>query len=72
MSRVTQTLEGFEGVERVEFIPSKDQFEVAYSGDAPMGEEFKKAVTGVIILPGVRKFLGSVGDRMHNSEGRSP
>ncbi len=72
MSRVKQALEGFESVRRVEFQPAKDQFAVEYRADAPMGEEFKKSVYEVIILPGARKFLGSVGDRLHKSTDQGP
>ncbi len=61
-----RTLEGFPTVDRVEFHPAKEQFEVEYRSDSPMGEEFKKSVTDIIIFPGVRKFLGGVGDKLNN------
>jgi len=37
-----------------------------------MGDEFKEAVIGVIILPGVRKFFGDVGDQLHNPADAGP
>ncbi len=70
MSRVKQTLEGFEGVERVQFWPAKEQFEVEYRAEVPLGEDFKKSVTDVIIFPAVRKFLGCIGDKLNNSPDR--
>lgn len=72
MSRVKQTLEGFETVAKVEFQPEKEQFEIKYRSDRPMGDEFRKAVTDVVIFPGVRKFLGNVGDSLNNSFDQGP
>jgi hypothetical protein len=31
-----------------------------------MGEEFKKTVEKLIVLPKTRKFLGKAGDKLHN------
>lgn len=72
MSRVKQTLEGFVQVDTVNFISAGDQFEVSYFGDCPMGEEFSNSVKEVIIFPGVRKFLGGVGERLNNSRDEGP
>ncbi len=72
MTRVRQTLEGFAQVNTVEFVSAKDQFELTYVSDTPMGEEFKDSIQEIIIFPGVRKFLGSVGDRLNNSQEESP
>ena len=43
-----------------------------YKSEQPMGEEFKAAVTNVIIFPEVRKFLGGVGDKLNNSVDQEP
>ena len=66
-----KTLDGFDAVTKVKFFPDKEQFEVFYNSDSPMSDEFKEAVRNVIIFPGVRRFLGGIGDQLHNSpEGR--
>ena len=72
MNRVRQTLEGFESVSNVEFQSEREQFEVTYRLEQLMGDEFRKAVTDVIIFPGVRKFLGNVGNSLNNSSDQSP
>lgn len=72
MNRVKQALEGFDTVTGVEFLPEKEQFDVSYRSNEPMAEEFKKAVFDVVIFPGVRKFLGDVGNSLHNSPRQSP
>lgn len=72
MKRVKQTLEGFDQVEAVDFISEKEQFEVAYRGDIPMGEEFQASVKEIIIFPGMRKFLGGVGSKLNNSNDVGP
>ena len=66
MDRVEKTLSGFEVVDKVDFIPVREQFEVEYRSECEMGEDFLTAVNGVIIFPGVRKFLGGVGDSLNN------
>lgn len=72
MTRVRKTLEGFEQVLTVEFHPAREQFEVTYRADCPMGDEFKEAVTDVVIFPGVRKLLGNVGTSLNNSSDQGP
>lgn len=72
MDRVEKTLAGFEVVEKVEFYPVREQFEVEYRSECEMGEEFRAAVNDVIIFPGVRKFLGGVGDSLNNSAAGEP
>lgn len=72
MSRVKQTLEGFETVAKVEFQSEKEQFEITYRFNQPMGDEFRKAVSDVVIFPGVRKFLGNVGNSLNNSFDQGP
>lgn len=67
-----QTLEGFEGVENVLFISDKEQFEVKYNSDVPKGEAFRASVKEIIILPGVRKFLGNIGDQLNNYSDEGP
>lgn len=37
-----------------------------------MGEEFRSSVTEIIILPGMRKFLGGVGSKLNNSNDVGP
>jgi len=56
----------------VEFQSEREQFEVTYRLEQLMGDEFRKAVTDVIIFPGVRKFLGNVGNSLNNSSDQSP
>ena len=65
------TLEGFKEVQRVEFHAAKEQFEVEYQTDAAMGDVFRQAVLDVVIFPEVRKFLGDVGGKLHNSASQS-
>lgn len=72
MGRVKETLEGFDSVDQVEFQPEREQFEVTYRSDQPMGDEFRRAVIDVVIFPGVRKFLGNVGNSLNNSHDQSP
>lgn len=57
-------------MERVEFYPDKEQFEVEYRAGSPMGDEFRKTVTNLVIFPGTRRFLGGVGDKLNKSEER--
>lgn len=66
MKRVRQTLEGFENVDKVDFVPDCEQFEVEYRSESPRGDEFQRAVSAVVIFPDVRRFLGGVGERLHN------
>lgn len=51
----------------MKFHSAVDQFEVEYRSDRSMADEFKESVIEVIIFPGVRKFLGDVGDKLNNS-----
>lgn len=55
-------------MDNVKFISGADQFEVTYISDTPMGNEFRDSIMGIIIFPGVRKFLGGVGDRLNNCD----
>jgi len=72
VDRVERTLAGFEVVNKVDFNPVREQFEVEYRSECEMGEEFRAAVNDVIIFPSVRKFLGCVGDRLNNSVVEEP
>ncbi|PKM81604.1 MAG: hypothetical protein CVU89_08915 [Firmicutes bacterium HGW-Firmicutes-14] len=67
MKRVRQTLEGFKAVQNIDFHPAREQFEINYRAERPLGEEFRQAVSDVIIFPGVRKVLGDVGGRLNKS-----
>ena len=69
---MTQTLEGFESVTAVEFRPAREEFEVSYKSDSPMGDGFRQAVTDIIVFPGVRSFLGGLGDTLNNSKDTGP
>lgn len=58
-------------MDKVEFISEREQFEINYRADVPMGDEFKKSVADVIIFPRFRKFLGGMGEKLNNSSDES-
>jgi len=66
VGRIQQTLEGFETVDSVKFIPEKEQFDIEYRGESEMGGQFKNSISDIVIFPKTRKFLSNLGDELHN------
>lgn len=54
-------------MKEVSFLPSDAVFQITYKGTESRAEELKNKVEGLIIFPGVRKFLGGVGDILNKS-----
>jgi hypothetical protein len=52
-----RALEGLPFVERVTYLPDRDDFEITYRSERDRFEAFARAVNRVILLPGVRRWI---------------
>ncbi len=64
MARVKGALGGVPQVKRVDFSPQEESFAVEYEGARPLGQVLADKVMSVVIVPGFRKTLEEIGQKL--------